>query len=140
MAVDYPDLKSLLLKKFHFVEKCSFEMIPTDKKMPKDLIIGARIVTLMKEESMTLPELTETLGISRQAVHKNVTKLVELGVVFLYDDPENKKRKRVKLTPKGIEILQKRAELMEQVEAKIAEKIGREKVELLREILMEEWG
>ena len=139
MAVDYPDLKSLLLKKFHFVEKCSFEMIPTDKKMPKDLIIGARIVTLIKEESMTLPELTEMLGISRQAVHKNVTKMVELGVVF-YDDPENKKRKRVRLTPKGKEILQKRAELMEQVEAKIAEKIGREKVELLREILMEEWG
>lgn len=87
----------------------------------------------------TVSCLTKSVDITRQATHKFIKSLKSKGLVEVNNVNNNKKEKYVTLTEFGKECLTKYLKVKEDLEAKIAEKIGLEQVEKLKELLRTEW-
>jgi len=87
----------------------------------------------------TVSCLTKSVDITRQATHKFIKSLKSKGLVEVNNVKNNKKEKYVTLTEFGKECLTKYLKVKEDLEAKIAEKIGLEQVEKLKELLRTEW-
>lgn len=87
----------------------------------------------------TVSCLTKSVDITRQATHKFIKSLKSKGLVEVKNVKNNKKEKYVTLTEFGKECLTKYLKVKEDLEAKIAEKIGLEQVEKLKELLRTEW-
>ena len=87
----------------------------------------------------TVSCLTKSVDITRQATHKFIKSLKSKGLVEVKNVKNNKKEKYVTLTEFGKECLTKYLKVKEDLEAKIAEKIGLEQVEKLKELIRTEW-
>lgn len=98
-----------------------------------------RVATLLDNGQNNIPKLSKTLGISRQATHKAVGKLVKKGFVEMQDHKSNKKVKIIILTPLGEQAFQERKKILQGIEEKISEKIGQKEMAVLKEILKQEW-
>lgn len=85
-------------------------------------------------------ELARRLGVSRQAVNKLLTNLVDIGAVQLEVDPEKRNQKIIVITPKGESLIHLALEEMENLERKIAQKIGPKDASALRRLLEKDWG
>jgi DNA-binding MarR family transcriptional regulator len=83
--------------------------------------------------------VTKNVDISRQALHKFIKKLTEKGLVETKNVENNKKEKSIHLTALGEECYEKNEVLKTQLENEIAEKIGIEKVNILKDILKVDW-
>lgn len=83
--------------------------------------------------------VTKNVDISRQALHKFIKKLIEKGLVETKNVENNKKEKSIHLTALGEECYEKNEVLKAQLENEIAEKIGIEKVNILKDILKVDW-
>jgi DNA-binding MarR family transcriptional regulator len=88
----------------------------------------------------TLAHVSKSVDISRQATHKLVRGLESRGLVIIEDSTENNKDKCISMTTLGEECYEKYLTLKAELIDKIADHIGRDKVALLKEILMTEWG
>jgi DNA-binding MarR family transcriptional regulator len=88
----------------------------------------------------TLAQVSKSVDISRQATHKLVRGLESRGLVIIEDSTENNKDKCISMTTLGEECYEKYLTLKAELIDKIADHIGRDKVALLKEILMTEWG
>jgi DNA-binding MarR family transcriptional regulator len=64
------------------------------------------------------------LGISKQAAGKTFDRLAELGYVERLDDAADRRRKLVRLTPRGIEALTASAMIFSEIRAKWAAELG----------------
>ncbi|MGM9921708.1 MAG: MarR family winged helix-turn-helix transcriptional regulator [Bhargavaea sp.] len=87
----------------------------------------------------TIAEVGRQVDITRQATHKLIRKMSDKGLVEVSDDDRNKKVKRVRLTKFGHECYQHNENLKAELEARIAEAIGSDKVAALKEILSMDW-
>ena len=85
-------------------------------------------------------ELARRLGISRQAVNKLLTNLVDIGAVELEIDPKKRNQKIIVITPKGESLIHMALEKMENLEEEIAQKIGEKDASELRRLLEINWG
>ncbi|MGX2957897.1 MarR family winged helix-turn-helix transcriptional regulator [Peribacillus sp. JNUCC 23] len=88
----------------------------------------------------TISYVTKNVNISRQAIHKFIKNLSAKGLVEVRNVENNKKEKCIQLTALGEECYEKNAALKAQLEKKIAEKIGAEQVNILKDILKLDWG
>ncbi len=88
----------------------------------------------------TISYVTKNVNISRQAIHKFIKNLSAKGLVEVQNVENNKKEKCIQLTALGEECYEKNAALKAQLEKKIAEKIGAEQVNILKDILKLDWG
>ncbi len=85
-------------------------------------------------------DVARRMGISRQAVYKVTRDLERIGVLRLEEDPTDRRQKVIHMTPRGNQVaLDARASLAE-IEARLAERIGRDSVEQLRAALARDWG
>jgi len=91
-------------------------------------------------EGTRVSELARRIGISRQAVHQTVGELAELGLVEVVPDPLSRRAKRVVLTPLGRETVQSAHAIIQELEAALADRIGRTRVAELRRALEADWG
>ncbi len=139
MDETFVDLKFLLLEKFHILERLSLQEAQKIGFDTKDMIMSSRVATLLDNGINTVSKLSKTLGISRQATHKAIGNLVDSGFVDLKEHSTNKKIKLIELTPLGVKAFEKRKDLLQDIEDKIAKKIGKEKLDDLKEILMLDW-
>ncbi|WP_223588637.1 MarR family winged helix-turn-helix transcriptional regulator [Neobacillus bataviensis] len=98
------------------------------------------IMARIYKKRPTISYVTKNVEISRQAIHKFITNLSEKGLVEIANLENNKKEKCIQLTALGEECYEKNAELKAQLEDKIAEKIGLEQVNMLKDLLKLEWG
>lgn len=98
------------------------------------------IMARIYKKRPTISYVTKNVEISRQAIHKFIQKLSEKGLVEISSVENNKKEKCIQLTALGQECYEKNAALKEQLENKIAEKIGTEQVTMIKEILKLDWG
>jgi len=96
-----------------------------------------KLFAALRGEKRSISELSRYLGVSRQAVHHTVHKLVTKEVVTLQHSENNKRDKLVVISAKGREVQKMTAQHFKEIEAKMAKNIGREKLELLRQILLE---
>ena len=88
---------------------------------------------------MTVSETARNTGISRQAVHRCALHLEERGYLKLEKKEGNRKGKYIILTEKGIEYYRNNQLMKDHLEKKIAERLGTERVEVLKALLREDW-
>ncbi len=100
----------------------------------------SRLLAVMAGKPTNMAELARRLAISRQAVHKTVTELARRGILSLRDDPGRRNSKLVTYTDKGRQLNRAGARMIDQAEARIAARIGHERLELLRALLAQDWG
>ena len=75
-------------------------------------------------DGATATELGRRLGVSKQAAGKTVDRLVELGYAERSADAADARRKLVRLTPRGYDVLARSATVFEQLRAEWAEQLG----------------
>jgi len=101
--------------------------------------MSSRVATLLNRGQCTISQLSNTLGISRQATHKAVGNLVDRGYVELKESVDNKKVKTICLTPLGEASFEERTRILQEIENTISDRIGKENLSKLKEILMLDW-
>jgi DNA-binding MarR family transcriptional regulator len=87
-----------------------------------------------------ISELARRVGVSRQAMHKTVGDLEELGLLNLVTDPTNRSAKLVRLTDKGQANVEAALDAFIDIEVELASRIGPSSVQALRLALSSSWG
>ena len=85
-------------------------------------------------------EIARRAGVSRQAVHQTVRELQQLGLVELVPDPVNRSAKLVVATDRGRESTQVALATLAALEVELTHRLGRRRVQALREALEADWG
>ncbi|MGW7977038.1 HTH domain-containing protein [Staphylococcus xylosus] len=97
------------------------------------------LITIIKYGSPSLAELTRTINLTRQAIHKAVKQLEHKQVVHIEAVPNNKKEKRVTLTKSGIACYERYIDNKHQLIDYIASVIGISQTEQLQQLLQQDW-
>lgn len=82
-------------------------------------------------DGATASEIGRRLGVSKQAAGKTVDRLEGLGYVERADDPQDGRRKLVRLSPRGIDVLVRSAEGFDRLRAQWVRALGAERVAAL---------
>lgn len=88
----------------------------------------------------TIAHVCKHVNISRQATHKVIKNLEAKALVEINNVENNKKEKRIRLTSLGNDCYQKNELMKASIEKKIANKIGSEQLNLLKNYLQLDWG
>jgi len=99
-----------------------------------------RLLAHMGGKPASMSELARRLGISRQAVHKTVAELARRGILEIREDPERRNASLVVYTERGRQVNRAGAQIIERIEERIAERIGRERLAELKALLDADWG
>jgi DNA-binding MarR family transcriptional regulator len=91
----------------------------------------------MQPHGVRLTDIAERSRITKQSVGEIVSNLEELGYVERIPDPEDKRAKLVRLTPRGQEAQAAARAIFADIEAEWGERIGKKKVAGLRAALEE---
>lgn len=79
----------------------------------------------------TAADVGRRLGVSKQAAGKTIDRLIELGYVTRGTEAADRRRKLVRLTPRGWQALAQSAEAFAQVRARWAAELGPDRVAAL---------
>ena len=82
-------------------------------------------------EGTRITDLAERVGVSKQAISQLVDDLERAGVVERTDDPDDARARRVVFTAQGKAGLFEGLEVLWALEAELASKVGREKMQAL---------
>jgi len=85
-------------------------------------------------------EMAKHLQVSKQAVRQAVKELVAKGLVYVRQDPDHGRRKLVQFTDKGEAMREVARHGVLSLEQELANRIGRDRVGLLHDILEVDWG
>ncbi len=99
----------------------------------------ALIFATMRGRELTVSEIARLRGVSRQAIHRTVSGLVERGYLQLKPVDGSRRDKAVLITSAGHRERKKIGDVLREVEKEIAQKIGKERLEILRDILAADW-
>ena len=88
----------------------------------------------------TISNITKQVYITRQATHKFIKLLEEKKLVEVKNVEHDKRVKAVRLTNFGLNSVKRNIALKKELENKIAEKLGTEEVDRLKEVLRTDWG
>ena len=91
-AIDKLDELRILMKKMHKKNNAPYRKVKFHAMM-----------YLCMEEKITMQELGEELGVTKSRVTALVTELLEKGFVIQSVDKKDKRKKYLKLSPKGLE-------------------------------------
>ena len=97
----------------------------------------AKMFMLISRQPRSVADLARALGISRQAAHKTVSRLIAADAVELQDLPDNRRDKLVVVTRRGHEARRYASTMISTIEGEIESKLGRDRMELLRDLLCE---
>jgi len=136
---NYPDnLRAHLYRRFKWFENQVLEQARNSEYHYLTLS-QIRTFAFLRGCDMTISDLAKLMNISRQAVQKTVSTLLDLGLVELTESPKNLSAKIIHVTDQGRKIQLWSKKAIGQSEKKLAEKIGSEKLKVLKEILKEDW-
>lgn len=85
-------------------------------------------------------DLARRLGVSRQAVNELVRGLEQQGLVEVLPDPDSRRSKLVCPTALGRDSIEVALETFGQLETRLRQRVGDEKVDQLRGVLETDWG
>jgi DNA-binding MarR family transcriptional regulator len=136
--METPNLKQLLLARSDWFAR---EIMKGVRSSEYAFITPAqsRLLAHMGGKPTSMAELARRLAISRQAVHKTVTELARRGILELRDDPRRGNSKLVVYTEKGRLLNRAGAQIIGQIEERIARSIGSDGVAQLRRLLAADW-
>ncbi|MDG4860099.1 MarR family winged helix-turn-helix transcriptional regulator, partial [Streptomyces sp. T-3] len=86
-------------------------------------------------DGATASEIGRRLGVSKQAAGKTVDRLVALGYAERADDPADARRKVVRMTEPGRDMLGRSAVIFERLHAEWAEELGAERLRAMEDDL-----
>ncbi|MFE9428733.1 MarR family winged helix-turn-helix transcriptional regulator [Kitasatospora sp. NPDC006697] len=86
-------------------------------------------------DGATASEVGRRLGISKQAAGKTVDRLLQLGYVERVDDPADARRKLVRLSPSGLDMLARSAAIFDRVRGEWKAALGADRVRAMEEDL-----
>jgi DNA-binding MarR family transcriptional regulator len=89
----------------------------------------------VQREGVRLTDLAELAGHSKQAVGEFVADLEAMGYVERVPDPADRRAKIIRLTPRGADAKEAALGIFDAIEREWAERIGEERVAVLREAL-----
>ncbi len=99
----------------------------------------ARILAVLRGEELTIAEISRRLGVSRQAVHKIVSGLVDRKLLKLELITGNARDKRIVFTQAGEKMKQEAMQKLYELEKEIEAAIGSRNLTLLKLLLKKEW-
>jgi DNA-binding MarR family transcriptional regulator len=99
----------------------------------------ARILAAMRGEALTISEVARRLAVSRQAVHKIVSKLVKAKLLMLEPVTGNNRDKLIIFTKDGEALKQKAAKALRELEQEVGTVIGDKNLKLLKSLLEKKW-
>ncbi|MEV7234693.1 MarR family transcriptional regulator [Streptomyces sp. NPDC051020] len=82
-------------------------------------------------DGATASEIGRRLGVSKQAAGKTVDRLEGLGYVERVDDPQDGRRKLVRVTPRGVDVLVRSAEGFDRLHAAWSRALGADRLRAL---------
>lgn len=82
-------------------------------------------ISMVSEEGLRLTDLAEALGITRQAANQTANQIEGDGYIVRVPDPTDGRAKRIRLTPRGIELRQCGLAVARQLESEIGGIIGK---------------
>ena len=85
-------------------------------------------------------DIARNLGLSRQAIHSTINQMVELGIVRLDVDPDDRRHMIVSLTELGARMRKDAQRSMDALTAQIADRLGQNKFDALLAALEADWG
>ena len=136
---DYLDLIDLLSER-HLLLRRITEKLWNDSSdihiSNSEWFIMARIY----KKQPTIADISKSVDISRQAVHKFIKSLQSKELVEVMNVKNNNKEKCIKLTLLGEECYEKNAALKAALVKKVADKIGEKQVAFLKDLLKSNWG
>lgn len=101
---------------------------------------SSMIFSYLDPEGSRPADLARRIGISRQAVHRTISEMVELGLVSLVPDPTDQRAKLVILTTLGRERIILARRVLAELERELEARIGSKRMAGLREALAIDWG
>jgi len=80
-------------------------------------------------------ELGRRTGVSKQAAAKTIAVLVDRGYVAIAPDPDDARRKRLTVTPRGLDVMRQGEEILASVRAQWEKQLGRTELATLEAYL-----
>lgn len=102
---------------------------------PQSMIMANVVVGVHKPS-----DIARNLGISRQAVHTTINQMVELGMLELRDDHDDRRAKIVAVSEKGRAMGVDADAAMAAIIAELRRRIGAKNVDNLFKAFREDWG
>jgi DNA-binding MarR family transcriptional regulator len=99
----------------------------------------SRLLAHMGGKPTSMSELARRLAISRQAVHKTVAELARRGILEIRDDPDRGNARLVVYTERGRQVNRAGAQIIDRIEERIGERIGRERLAEMKALLAADW-
>lgn len=81
-------------------------------------------------QNISISELSRQIGYSRQAMHKNIKKLEELGYITL--SLENQKEKTINFTSKSEKLMIEANKIIIEIESELSSLLGKEELDSYR--------
>lgn len=88
---------------------------------------------------VSISEIGRAVNLTRQGTHKSVLGLIERGYLEESQDADNRRDRYVRLTSKGQQACDRQLTVKQELERRIAEKLGLEQAKLLKQLLLEDW-
>lgn len=85
-------------------------------------------------------DIARNLGVSRQAIHTTINQMIDLGLLALEKDPNDRRSKRVVISPEGQQLRTVAQEAMRVMSAVLEERIGKAAVAALHDAFAADWG
>jgi len=96
---------------------------------------GSRIVGGIARNGLNLADVSEVLGVSKQAASQLVDTLVVRGYVERIAHPEDRRRMTVGLTERGRSAAQEIRAAVEAVDAQLVDRVGADELAVARRVL-----
>jgi len=102
---------------------------------PQSMVMANVVVGVHKPS-----DIARNLGISRQAVHTTINQLVEMGMLELRDDNDDRRAKIVAVSQKGRDMGLDADAAMVAMKAELSRRIGARNVDNLVKAFTADWG
>jgi DNA-binding MarR family transcriptional regulator len=102
---------------------------------PQSMVMAAIAMGLVKPS-----EIARILGISRQAIHLTINQMIEMDLLELVSDPNDRRAKIVRISKGGQKRRQDARAAMDYLTAELERRIGRQNLLNLTKSLTADWG
>jgi DNA-binding MarR family transcriptional regulator len=100
----------------------------------------AHLFSVLDEQGTTVSEAARRMGVTRQTAHQAVHGLVAAGMLEQVPDPASARRRLIRRTAEGERVHRRAGLILEGLEVRLAERIGKDAVAALRAALEMPWG
>ncbi|UNS99942.1 MarR family winged helix-turn-helix transcriptional regulator [Streptomyces tubbatahanensis] len=99
-----------------------------------------QLFAALDEEGTTVAALARRMGVTRQTAHQAVHGLVAAGLLERAPDPASARQRLIRRTGEGERVHGQAERILDELEARLAERIGTQAVAALRAALEAPWG